>query len=91
METKGQKWRHQISLLEREELTIDGVMTLGSYDEKEVALETEQGVLLIKGENLNIRQLNLEQGNLIVDGLIKAIVYDDPARQKKGLLDRLLK
>jgi sporulation protein YabP len=88
---KTPKWRHQITLVEREELAIEGVHSLGSYDEKEVIAETEQGVLVIKGEGLNLKQLNLDQGNIIVEGLITGILYEDDAKQKKGLLERFLK
>jgi len=43
VESKTPTWRHQIILCDREEMIIDGVLSLGSYDEKEVIMETEQG------------------------------------------------
>lgn len=88
---KTPNWQHQLTLLEREELTIDGVSNLGSYDEKEIVMETEQGVLTVKGDGLNIKQLSLDKGNIIIDGNIKALLYDEPTQNKKGLLGRLLK
>jgi sporulation protein YabP len=88
---KTPAWRHQIILCDREEMTIDGVISLGSYDEKEIVMETEQGTLMVKGEGLNIKQLNLDKSNVIVDGLIKTITYDDAVHAKKGLLERFLK
>lgn len=88
---KTPNWQHQLTLVEREELTIDGVTNLGSYDEKEIVMETEQGVLTVKGDVLNIKQLSLDKGNIIIEGNIKALVYDEPAQAKKGLLGRLLK
>jgi sporulation protein YabP len=91
IDDKTPAWRHQVSLIDREEITIDGVLSLGSYDEKEVLMETDQGLLSVKGEGLNIKQLNLDKGNIVVDGLIKSISYDDSAHAKKGLLERFLK
>jgi len=91
MDDKTPAWRHQITLFDREEMTIDGVLSLGSYDEKEIVMETEQGMLIVKGEGLNIKQLNLDKSNVIVDGLVKTITYDDAVHVKKGLLDRFLK
>ncbi|MGI6091979.1 MAG: sporulation protein YabP [Veillonellaceae bacterium] len=88
---KTPNWQHQLTLLEREELTIDGVINLGSYDEKEILMETEQGVLAVKGDGLNIKQLSLDKGNIIIEGNIRALVYDESAQTKKGLLGRLLK
>lgn len=91
IDEKTPMWRHQVILVDREEMTIDGVLSLGSYDEKEVIMETEQGVLTVKGEGLNIKQLNLDKSNIIVDGVIKSISYEDATHNKKGLLERFLK
>ena len=84
-------WRHQITMVDREELTVDGVTALGSYDEKEIMMETEQGAMQVKGEGLNIKQLNLEQGNIVIEGLVKGIQYDEAQQQRRGLLNRFLK
>ncbi|WP_425059736.1 Spore protein YabP [Sporomusa carbonis] len=91
IDNKTPKWRHQFTLIDREELNVDGVLNLGSYDEKEIVMETEQGILTIRGEGLNIKQLNLEQGNIIIEGTVHGINYEDGQRQKKGLLERFLK
>lgn len=91
IDNKTPKWRHQLTLVDREELAVDGVSSLGSYDEKEVVMETEQGILTITGEGLNIKQLNLEQGNIVIEGTVKGLTYEDETRQKKGLLERFLK
>jgi len=91
LEDKTPKWRHQLTLIDREELSVEGVGNLGSFDEKEVVMETEQGMLTVRGEGLNIKQLNLEKGNITVEGTVKSIAYEDEVRQKKGLLERLLR
>jgi len=91
VEDKTPKWRHQLSLIDREEMTVEGVANLGSYDEREIVMETEQGMLIVKGVGLNIKNLNLEKGNITIEGTVKSITYDDEVRQKKGLLERLLK
>jgi sporulation protein YabP len=91
LEEKTPQWRHQVILTDREEMTVEGVINLGSFDEREVVMETEQGILLIKGEGLNIKQLNLEKGNISVEGNVRSIAYEDEAKAKKGLLERLLK
>ena len=88
---KTPQWRHQMTLVDREEMTVEGVMSLGSADEQEIIMDTERGPLVIKGDGLNIQQLNLDKGNIVIDGLIKSLVYDDEPKQKKGLLNRLLK
>lgn len=91
IDEKTPAWRHQFSLVDREEMTVDGVVNLGSFDEHEVIMETEQGILIVKGAGLNIKQLNLDKGNIIFEGMVKSIAYEDEVKQKKGLLERLLK
>lgn len=84
-------WRHQIVLVDRETLTVDGVSSLGSYDEKEVAMETERGAMTVRGEDLSVKQLNLEEGKIVIEGLVRAIEYEEARRERRGLLNRLLK
>jgi sporulation protein YabP len=91
IDDKNPGWRHQIVLTDREDMIIDGVSNLGSFDEKEVVVETEQGLLVVKGEGLNIKQLNLDKGCVSLEGTIKSVSYDDEVKVKKGLLERLLK
>lgn len=91
IDDKTPTWRHQLTLIDREEMTIDGVINLGSFDEREIIMETEQGMLTVKGESLNIKQLNLDKGQISIEGTVKAISYDDELRQKRGLLERFLK
>jgi len=88
---KTPNWRHKIVLVDREEMTIEGVTGLGSFDEREIIMETEQGQLTIKGENLNIQQLNLEKTNIVIEGLFKALSYNDTPHDKKSLWEKLLR
>lgn len=91
MNEKAPVWRHQITLVDREELSIDGVMNLGSYDEKEVSMETGQGMMVVRGDGLNVKQLNLQDGKIVIEGNIRGINYEDARKERRGLLDRLLK
>ena len=84
IDEKTPAWRHQFSLVDSEEMTVDGVVNLGSFDEHEVIMETEQGILIVKGAGLNIKQLNLDKGNIIFEGTVKSITYEDEVKQKKG-------
>jgi len=89
--------RYQIIMTNREHVVIEGVEHVASFDEEEIILETKMGLLLLKGENLHIIQLNLEEGNLVVEGLCKAIDFSEDKAVKgfrgksKNLLNRLLK
>lgn len=89
----AQDKQHQVKLEERRQLVITGVTHVGNYDEKEIALETVLGFLIIRGEDLNISVLNLENGTLHVNGQVNQLVYTDSlgGRKGKGLIQKLLK
>ena len=73
---------------------ITGVNAVISFDSNEVLLETEQGVLLIKGTDLNVTKLTLEKGEVEVDGRVDSFTYSDlkpGMRGENGLFNRLFK
>ena len=85
---------HKLVILNREVLDVTGVLHVDSFDDEEVILETEQGLLAIRGEDLHIKQLNLEKGELVIEGLILELAYSDDKRFRdrgKGLFERLFK
>lgn len=91
------EYRYQIIMTNREHIVVEGVEHVASFDEEEIILETKMGVLLLRGKDLHITQLNLEEGNLIVEGLCKAIDFTEEKSSRgfkgkgKSLLNRLLK
>ncbi len=90
----GKQGQHRLVINNRETLEVTGVMHVDSFDDEEVILETEQGLLAIRGEDLHIKQLNLEKGELSIEGLVLELVYSDDKRFRergKGFFDRLFK
>ncbi|NLW57053.1 MAG: sporulation protein YabP [Firmicutes bacterium] len=92
-EKKTTKGNHQLTLVSRERLSLDGVTNVGSYDQEELVLETSQGVLVIKGDDLHLTQLNLEQGKISLTGWIDSLIYSGEtlAQKNKGILGKLFK
>ncbi|HHX78088.1 MAG TPA: sporulation protein YabP [Firmicutes bacterium] len=91
---KPQSYKHHVSINDREDLKVSGVVHVDSFDEEEVVLVTELGLLAVRGENLDIKQLDLEQGELCIEGLILELVYaEDRGRRHKGksIMERLFK
>lgn len=88
---------HSLQLINREQVMLTGVVAVGAFDEEEISLETELGGLTLRGEDLQIRQLDLESGKFAVEGYITSLVYTAPRqggrRSPKGrsFLERLLK
>ena len=85
--------RQEVKMLNRKLLEITGVRNVESFDSEEFLLETVLGFLTIKGQNLHIKHLSLEQGLVAIEGLVHSLTYlDGNAHAKsKGLLGKLFK
>ena len=79
---------HKVILNERRQLTMTGVTEVISFDENAVVLSTEMGRMTVHGKQLQLRQLALDGGQVAVDGLVCAIVYEEN-RPSGGWLRRL--
>lgn len=69
--------QHRISLINRQSCTVNGVSDVLSFDVGEVLLETEQGMLMIKGTDLHVSRLTLEKGEVDIDGKIDSLTYSE--------------
>ncbi|MCL1917410.1 MAG: sporulation protein YabP [Peptococcaceae bacterium] len=77
---------HTLTMIGRHSLKVTGVGSVTSFDEKEIHLETVEGAFVIVGEDLGIKNLNLEQAQLDIQGTIHVLSYLDGsarARRKK--------
>lgn len=77
---------HNIIWKDRKQGSITGVKDVVSFDENSVILETELGMLTIKGKELHVGRLMLEQGEVELDGHVDSIVYSGSGPEKKGSL-----
>lgn len=75
---------HKITLNNRKNGSFTGVLDVISFDISEILLETEQGMLNVKGKDLHVNRLNLEKGEVDIEGAIDAFSYSQiPASIKK--------
>lgn len=79
---------HRLTLEQRERLTMTGVTEVVSFDESAVVLHTELGALHVQGEELRLKTLSPEGGQVCVNGKIAALIYEQP--RSGSLLRRLL-
>lgn len=75
---------HCIHMDNRELMSVTGVKDVGSFNEHEVVLLTEAGGLTIEGNGLHITKLNLDDGQVIIEGEIAALDYDDAQPMERG-------
>ncbi|MEA4883364.1 MAG: sporulation protein YabP [Clostridia bacterium] len=84
--------QHKLVLIDRESMIVDGVMNVESFDDEEILLETNAGILTVTGHDLHIKQLNLEDGNIEIDGYVESCDYtDENPKKTRGLFARLLR
>lgn len=68
----------------RGKLSISGVLDVLSFDDQIVIVETELGLLNVKGENLRINKLSIDTSEVIVEGDIASLAYSEKDYEKKG-------
>lgn len=79
---------HQLTLLERSRLAVTGVTDVVSFDEDAVILRTTLGTLIVQGNQLQLKTLSTDGGQVAVEGTISAMHYEEN-RQKGGFMHRL--
>ena len=85
-------YNHSLSIAERKSIVLTGVKKIESFDSEEFLLETVQGYMNIKGENLEVVKLDTYQGNVTIKGRIDAISYiDENAKKESSVFTKLFK
>ena len=85
---------HQIKLTNRKNGSKSGVVDVLSFDENEIVLDTDMGLLTVRGKELHVKRLTLEKGELDLEGQIDSLNYSSNAALKRSgesFLSRLLK
>ena len=78
----------------REKLSISGVLDVLSFDDQVVIVETELGLLNVKGDNLRINKLSIDTSEVVVEGDIYSMIYSEKDTNKKtttSLLGKIFK
>lgn len=91
MEEKQLLENHKIAIQSRKQSQFTGVREVISFDAKEVVLDTAMGILIIRGEDLFIRRLTVEKGEVDLDGQVDSLVYSGKSGKQDSLLKRLFR
>ena len=85
--------RHSLQIDRRENVIVTGMIDVISFDEESVIGETEMGIIIIRGANLHVKRISLDNGELAVSGEIDGITYESPGggAKAKSLIGRLFK
>ncbi len=74
---------HHVVLENRKKLSVSGVNDIERFDESRVLLHTVQGCMDVHGSGLHIGVLDVETGNLLIEGMIEAIIYCGEEKRKQ--------
>ncbi len=72
---------HNLILEGRSKLTLSGITDVDSFDDKTVVLFTQMGELTVCGKNLRVNEINVESGDMSVEGDIWSLSYGDKDRR----------
>lgn len=92
-EIKMENAKSNLLLENRKKLTLSGVMEVMSFDEEKIELTTKLGNLIIKGEDLKMNKLDVQNGDVIIAGSISSMIYNGKNAKKnsESLISKLFK
>lgn len=68
---------HKLVVNNRRTSMVTGVLDVLSFDLNEILLETDQGLLTVKGTDMHVNRLNLEKGEVDLSGNIDSVTYSE--------------
>ena len=77
----------------RQKLTLSGVVEVISFDEEKILLNTKLGALTIKGNELKMNKLDVQNGDVMIAGDVWSIVYSgkEIKKEKESIIGRLFR
>lgn len=73
---------HSLILDNKKNLSMTGINDVLGFDEQTINVTTDLGGLVIKGSGLHISKLNLESGDVVIDGDINSLQYINVGHSK---------
>ncbi len=94
MENNSSLKPHKLVMERRKKLNLSGINDVVSFDLKHVLLETNMGMLSIKGNDLKVTKVNLDNGEINVDGVVDSLEYSDVkdySQKGKSMIKRMFR
>ena len=76
--------QHRLMLTGRSVCNLNGILDVLSFDLHEILLETEQGMLMIRGNDLHVNRLSLDKGEVDIEGKVDSLTYSEGGSMGKG-------
>lgn len=89
---RGQQ-NHKLTMNNRNYVELTGVTEVISFDNQLIELETIDGAVRFAGNDLHVKRLTLERGEVELEGRIREIIYHESQKGKTatGVLSRLFR
>ena len=84
MEEKTGNRPHACFLQNRAAANLTGVREVVSFDENQVIMDTDQGLLTLKGKDLHVSRLSVEKGEVDVEGTVDSLAYSSNEAYRKA-------
>ena len=81
---------HKVELDNHSLLSVTGVKGVPTFSDKEIKVMLKDENMLVSGQNLEIKLLDLDRGNLVATGFVTGLKYSS-GNVETGVLKRLFK
>ena len=84
---------HELKITDRREIFLSGIKKITSFDNEEFLMESNMGIILLKGSSLEILRLDTHDGNEKIKGKINSFTYLDGENKqdKESFFTKLFK
>ena len=82
---------HILTMENRRKAIVSGVRDLDSFNEQEIVFAVDNGLVILNGHDLHISKLNLDDGQLVVEGIIIGVEYHEDTPKSGGWFSKILK
>ena len=92
-ESKMEDKKSNLMLENRKKLTVNGVIEVINFNENQILLNTDVGMMIIKGQELKMNKLDVQNGDVVITGKVDSFVYtSDKGKVKKdSIVSRLFR
>lgn len=88
IKTGDNKNAHNVYICGRARVELSAIEDVISFDEASVVLGSALGVISIEGQGLHILKMNVESGDIVIEGKINSLLYIDKTPRKNGLFSK---
>ncbi|MBE6159164.1 MAG: sporulation protein YabP [Firmicutes bacterium] len=81
----------EIKIIDRKRITLTGIRKLISFNNKEFVIDSKLGLIILKGDDLELLKLDTSDGNLAIKGRIDSLSYMDETKKEISFISRLFK